>query len=81
MTARRAELVDHERYPTRAAAVASIGEYIDEFHNLVRRRSHLKYISPIELELRRQSAVLAARSDRPRNRGTISSSASQMVDP
>jgi transposase InsO family protein len=56
----RAELVDHQRYPTRAAAVASIGEYIDDFYNLVRRHSHLDYVSPIELELRTQPAVLAA---------------------
>lgn len=48
----RAELVDHERYPTRAAAMKSIGDYIDNFYNLERRHSHLGYLNPIEFELR-----------------------------
>jgi len=37
----RAELLDHERYPTRATAAASIADYIDAFYNLVRRHSHI----------------------------------------
>ena len=45
----RAELVDHERYTTRAAAASSIGEYIDAFYNPRRRHSYLNYVSPIEL--------------------------------
>lgn len=49
----RAELVDDERYDTRAAAVGSIGEYIDGFYNTVRRHSSNEYVSPIEFELRR----------------------------
>jgi len=50
----RAELVDHERYPSRAAAIRSIGDYIDNFYNVERRHSYLGYLSPIEFELRSQ---------------------------
>jgi putative transposase len=56
----RAELVDHERYPTRAHAEASIGEYIEQFYNLQRRHSTLGYLSPVEFELRGQVAAMAA---------------------
>lgn len=56
----KGELVDHERYATRAAAVASIGDYIERFYNTQRRHSHLGYVSPIEFELRTQTAALAA---------------------
>jgi transposase InsO family protein len=56
----RAELLDHERYETRAAAKASIGEYIDGFYNPQRRHSRIGYMSPIEFELRAQVAALAA---------------------
>jgi putative transposase len=56
----KGELVDHERYATRAAAVASIGDYIERFYNPQRRHSHLGYVSPIEFELRSQTAALAA---------------------
>jgi putative transposase len=50
----RAELVDHERYPTRAAAMKSIADYIDNFYNVERRHSFLDYLNPIEFELRSQ---------------------------
>lgn len=56
----RAELVDDERYPTRAAAERSIGEYIENFYNLERLHSHLDYVSPIEFELKTQTAMVAA---------------------
>jgi transposase InsO family protein len=56
----KGELVDHERYATRAAAVASIGDYIERFYNTERRHSHLGYVSPIEFELRSQTAAIAA---------------------
>ncbi len=42
----RAELVDHERYPTRAAAMKSMGDYIDNFYNVERRHSYLGYLNP-----------------------------------
>ncbi len=56
----KGELVDHERYATRAAAVASIGDFIERFYNPQRRHSYLGYVSPIEFELRSQTAALAA---------------------
>jgi transposase InsO family protein len=56
----KAELVEHERYSTRAAAIASIGDYIDNFYNLARRHSYLGYLSPAEFELKNQLATLAA---------------------
>jgi len=56
----RAELVDDERYATRAAAVASIGEYIEGFYNTVRRHSSIDYVSPIEFELKRFVGAKAA---------------------
>jgi len=56
----RAELVDDERYTTRAAAKTSIGEYIDDFYNSERVHSHLDYVSPIEFELKAHVAALAA---------------------
>jgi transposase InsO family protein len=49
----RVELVDHERYSTHAAALASIADYIDGFYNPVRRHSTISYVSPIEFELKR----------------------------
>lgn len=56
----RAELVDHERYATREAAMRSIGDYIDNFYNVERRHSHLGYLNPIEFELRSATARVAA---------------------
>jgi len=56
----KTELVDHERYPTRAAADASIGDYVERFYNPARLHSHLGYVSPMEFELKRQIAVMAA---------------------
>jgi putative transposase len=56
----KAELVDHEHYPTRAVATASIGDYLEAFYNPARRHSHLGYKSPIEFELKRQISAFAA---------------------
>jgi transposase InsO family protein len=39
---------------------ASIGDYVERFYNIARRHSHLGYVSPIEFELRSQTAALAA---------------------
>ena len=55
----KAELVDHERYTSRAAARVSISDYID-FYNLQRRHSFLGYVSPVEFELKTHAAALAA---------------------
>lgn len=48
----RAELVDHVRYATRAAAGRSLADYIDGFYNIERRHSSIGYLNPIEYELR-----------------------------
>ena len=49
-----------KRYATRAAAEASIREYIEQFYNVQRRHSTLGYLSPVEFELRGQVAAMAA---------------------
>jgi transposase InsO family protein len=56
----KAEHVDHEDFATRAVGTASIGDYVESFYNTARRHSHLGYVSPIEFELRSQTAALAA---------------------
>jgi putative transposase len=56
----KAEHVDHEDFATRAIGTASIGDYVERFYNTARRHSHLGYVSPIEFELRSQTAALAA---------------------
>jgi transposase InsO family protein len=56
----KVELVDRAHYATRAAATASIDEYIDGFYNPVRRHSTLDFVSPMEYELKRHVASLAA---------------------
>jgi transposase InsO family protein len=56
----RAELVDHEIYPTAAAAKRSIRDYIERFYNVERLHSHLDYVSPIEFELKAHVAAIAA---------------------
>jgi transposase InsO family protein len=45
-----------DQYETRAMAVASITDYIDNFYNPTRRHSSLDYLSPIEYELRYEVA-------------------------
>ena len=44
------ELVHDEDYATRGAATASLFEYIETFHNRVRRHSSLGYVAPAECE-------------------------------
>jgi putative transposase len=56
----RAELLDHEHYATRRAAVASIADYIEGFYNPVRRHSSIGYVSPVEFELKRFAREEAA---------------------
>jgi transposase InsO family protein len=56
----RAELVDGERYPSRAAAERSIAGYIERFYNVERLHSYLDYVSPIEFELRTRETPIAA---------------------
>lgn len=56
----KAELVVDADYETRSEASASMHDYIDRFYNLVRRHSHLGYVSPAEYELKAHVAALAA---------------------
>ena len=56
----KAEHVEHEDFATRAIGTASIGDYVERFHNIARRHSHLGYVSPIEFESRSQTPALAA---------------------
>jgi len=49
-----------DMYPSRVVATATIADYIENFYNPQRRHSHLDYVSPIEFELRAQSAAFAA---------------------
>jgi len=56
----KAELIGGYRYPSRAVATAAIADYIENFYNPQRRHSHLQYLSPIEFELRSQTAAFAA---------------------
>lgn len=69
----KGEMIDHEDYLTRAAALAAIGDYIDGFYNPSRRHSAIGYVSPIEFELKFMSEKIekmAAQSDCPRDRGS-----------
>lgn len=56
----KTEHVRDDIYDSHDHATLSIGEYIDVFYNARRRHSHLGYLSPIELELKNQTAALAA---------------------
>ena len=47
----KGEMIDHEDYRTRSAAITAIADYIDGFYNPCRRHSALGYVSPIEFEL------------------------------
>lgn len=54
------ELRELDRRATRDAAQELVRDYIDNFYNRRRRHSHIDYLSPIEFELRSQSAAFAA---------------------
>jgi putative transposase len=56
----KTELVDNAQYLTHSQASDSISEYIESFYNPVRRHSYLGYNSPIEFELKSQTAAFAA---------------------
>ena len=47
----KGEMIDHEDYLTRGAALAALADYIDAFYNSRRRHSTIGYVSPIEFEL------------------------------
>jgi putative transposase len=46
----KTELLTDARWPTRAAATAAIGGYIEGWYNSRRRHSTLDYVSPVEYE-------------------------------
>ena len=48
----KGEMIDHEDYWTRAAAIAAIADYIDRFYNPCRLHSAIGYVSPIQFELK-----------------------------
>ena len=48
----KGEMIDHETYLTRRAAIAAIEDYIERFYNPCRRHSAIDYDSPIEFEMR-----------------------------
>lgn len=56
----KAELVRGCVYPSHVVATAAIADYVEDFYNTQRRHSHLQYLSPIEFELRSQTAAFAA---------------------
>ena len=56
----RAELVDHERYASREAALRSIGDYIDDFYNVERRHSHLDCLNPVRIAIGSIACAVAA---------------------
>jgi transposase InsO family protein len=47
----KGEMIDHQDFQTRKAAIAAIGDYVDAFYNPRRRHSAIGYVSPIEFEL------------------------------
>ena len=48
----KGEMIDHEDFATKTAAIEAIGDYIDGFYNPRRRHSAIDYLSPIEFELK-----------------------------
>lgn len=56
----RAELIDHEHFRTHLRAEMVIGDFIENFYNTERLHSYVDYVSPIEFELKAQSARTAA---------------------
>ncbi|WP_372518177.1 IS3 family transposase [Polyangium jinanense] len=48
----KTELVDATHDPTRDAAMASSGDYLERFYNHARRYSYLGYSRPVEFESR-----------------------------
>lgn len=51
------ELVDRDRWPTRASLVRALADYIEGWYNRERRHSSLEYLSPIAYEQRLREAA------------------------
>jgi putative transposase len=56
----KGECLDQVRFATRQAATAMIADYIDVFYNHQRLHSSLGYMSPVEYELKKAVAAMAA---------------------
>lgn len=56
----KTELIHRHSWPTRRAAAAAIGEYIELFYNSHRLHSSLDFLSPADYEAKWQKAVQAA---------------------
>ena len=54
------EHLDHDWYPSQAAAHHAIADYVNKFYNPLRRHSTLGYVSPDEFELRAHMTKQAA---------------------
>jgi transposase InsO family protein len=54
----KGEMIDHQEFLTRRAAIGAIADYIDGFYNPCRRHSALDYVSPIEFELKFMSKTI-----------------------
>jgi len=54
------ELLDRSTWTTRAELTSAISEWIEAFHDSVRRHSGLGYPTPTEYEAIRTAAVAAA---------------------
>ncbi|WP_420814154.1 IS3 family transposase [Polyangium spumosum] len=52
----KVELVDATRFPTRDAAMTSIGDYLERFYNHARRHSYLGYLSSCSRRCRARAA-------------------------
>lgn len=53
---RKTELIHHRNYKTRQEATSDVFKYIELFYNPKRRHSSLRYISPVEYELKAVAA-------------------------
>lgn len=53
------DLIDRQRWPTRAAARQAIFEWIEVWYNRQRRHSALGYLSPVAFEERHGDDVAA----------------------
>jgi transposase InsO family protein len=58
----KGEMIDHEDYATRTAAIEAIADYIDGFYNPRRRHSAIDYMGPIEFELKFMSDATTAQA-------------------
>jgi transposase InsO family protein len=52
----KTELVFHKRYPTRAEARTAVFEWVEAFYNRQRRHSTLRYLTPVEYEMKHAAA-------------------------